>query len=83
MRGVFVLLTWVWKKKICYFGGNLYTFVSMKEKYIKPKFENIKVRSAILDKVRKHKEETRVPIIVFVETAIENALKDKPKNKKQ
>jgi hypothetical protein len=52
----------------------------MKEKYLKPKFENVKVRSEILDKVRQNKIETRVPIIVFVETAIEKALS---KTKKQ
>lgn len=46
----------------------------MKEKYLKPKFENVKVRSAVLDRVRKHKDDTRVPIIVFVETAIEEKL---------
>jgi hypothetical protein len=56
------------------------TFTPMKEKYLKPKFENVKVRSEILDKVRQNKIETRVPIIVFVETAIEKALS---KTKKQ
>ena len=54
----------------------------MKEKYLKPKFENVKVRSAVLDRVRQHKEDTRVPIIVFVETAIEEKLSKVPKPKK-
>ena len=62
----------------------MYTFVSMKEKYQKPKFENVKVRRDVLNKVRQHKEDTRMPIIAFVETAIEEKLsKTKPSKAKQ
>ena len=55
----------------------------MKEKYLKPKFENVKVRSEVLDRVRQNKIDTRVPIIVFVETAIEEKLIKSSKTKKQ
>ena len=55
----------------------------MSEKFYK--WENVKVRKHILNKIRSHKKKTKLPIIAFVEAAILDKLEkeNKPINNEQ